>query len=94
MTKKHFIALADAIRRHNESASEHHQDEDRFEEAHLLTLTDFLAEQNPRFNRERWLDYINGKCGKNGGKVKAETYYGSDPVRTYQEKEYKFTQAK
>jgi hypothetical protein len=34
-------------------------------------LADFCKAQNPNFNRDRWLDYIAGKCGKNGGKVKA-----------------------
>jgi hypothetical protein len=31
-------------------------------------LADFCRTQNPRFDRERWLDYIAGKCGPNGGK--------------------------
>jgi hypothetical protein len=57
MTKKHFIALADAIRA------------DRtFTNYQLITLAEFCRDQNPRFDRERWLDYIAGKCGPNGGK--------------------------
>lgn len=31
------------------------------------TLADFCVIQNPRFNRERWLAYIAGECGPNGG---------------------------
>ena len=34
-------------------------------------LADFCAAQNPAFNRERWLAYIAGDCGSNGGKRKA-----------------------
>jgi hypothetical protein len=33
-------------------------------------LADFCASQNSRFDRERWLGYIAGECGPNGGKVK------------------------
>lgn len=68
MTKKHFIALADAIKQHDktwEGRPEHVWTGEQ-----LRTLADFCASQNPRFNRQRWLDYINGRCGKNGGKVK------------------------
>lgn len=61
MTKKHFIALADAIRG-----------------MQPVPLTDwqieqfalFCSNQNPRFNRERWLGYIAGTNGKNGGAIK------------------------
>lgn len=66
MTKKHFIALADAIKANNEWTS----GEEKFHSHQLKVLADFCAEQNPNFNRERWLDYIYGKCDKNGGKVK------------------------
>jgi hypothetical protein len=58
MTKKHFIELADTIR------GDH-----AFDEHHLNVLADFCQSQNPHFNRNRWLGYIKGECGKNGGKV-------------------------
>ncbi len=61
MTKKHFIELADLIR-----ARPH-----CFDNLAVLSLADFCQDQNPRFDRQRWLDYIAGRCGKNGGKVKA-----------------------
>jgi hypothetical protein len=61
MTKKHFIQLADTIKE-NPSA---------FTWPSINTLADFCKAQNPNFNRDRWLDYIAGKCGKNGGRVKA-----------------------
>jgi hypothetical protein len=63
MTKKHFIALADAIKTYNAL-----QDESTISEPVIEALTDFCAAQNPRFNRERWLGYVAGTNGKNGGK--------------------------
>lgn len=38
-----------------------------FDDAAIFALANFLATQNPDFKGERWLDYINGKCGPNGG---------------------------
>jgi hypothetical protein len=61
MSKKHFIALADAIKKNQYV---------HFTDVQLGFLADFLKSQNPRFNADRWLDYIAGKCGPNGGKVK------------------------
>jgi len=66
MSKKDFIALADMIRTHNREFLENY----RFNEMHLIALAEWCREQNPRFMRERWLDYIAGKCGKNGGAIK------------------------
>jgi hypothetical protein len=76
MTKKHFIALADAIRNYNDpdnicrrsaqlSDSDGHYFD--FTEAQIEALADFCQAQNPDFNRERWLGYIAGTNGKNGG---------------------------
>lgn len=56
MTKKHFIALADHIR------------QGVYPKNQILQLADFCQSQNPQFNRERWLAYIAGECGPNGGK--------------------------
>jgi hypothetical protein len=66
MTKKHFIELADAIKDYN-CEGQH----DNFTPRQLYALAFFCEQQNPNFNRERWLDYIAGKCGANGGKVKS-----------------------
>ena len=66
MTKKHFIALADAIRSHQWVFGTQYE----FELEQLETLADFCKSQNPQFNRELWLDYIAGKCGPRGGKLK------------------------
>lgn len=65
MSKKHFIALADHIKYHNDTH------DTKFTEPHIRSLAAFMAQQNPRFNRERWLAYIAGECGPNGGRVKA-----------------------
>ena len=61
MTKRHFIALADAIIAHNRT------EPIPFTPTQLDTLAWFCASENPNFNRQRWLDYIAGKCGPNGG---------------------------
>lgn len=64
MTKKHFIALADQIIETNRIFANK-----PFTPTAISTLADFCAAQNPNFNRERWLGYIAGENGKNGGKV-------------------------
>lgn len=63
MSKKHFIELADHIRIHNNGA----EYPDMFGSEQIRALADFCQSQNPRFNRERWLGYIAGTCGPNGG---------------------------
>jgi hypothetical protein len=60
MSKKDFIALADHIRNENTHGF-------AFSPEQLRELAAFLRDQNPRFNRERWLSYIAGECGPNGG---------------------------
>ena len=71
MTKKHFIALADAVRntepinlkQKDARATNEHRQWERDRDM----LADFCASQSPRFNRERWLAYVAGECGPNGG---------------------------
>lgn len=70
MSKKDFIALADMIRYHNANVFDPNGNM-KFNERHLIALAEWCREQNPRFMRERWLDYIAGKCGKNGGRIAA-----------------------
>jgi len=75
MSKKDFIALADLIREHNRVASTPSYIEAGiaapiFTESQIDTLAVFCKQQNPNFMRDRWLDYIAGNCGKNGGAVK------------------------
>ena len=68
MTKKHFIALADHIR--DATITTGGISRPLFDRDQLDVLAHFCKEQNSQFDRERWLDYIAGKCGKNGGTIK------------------------
>lgn len=68
MTKKHFIELADYIKMHNQSAK--HEQANPFLADHLETLARFCTHQNYDFKKERWLSYIAGECGSNGGTIK------------------------
>lgn len=81
MTKKHFIELAQVLKRqqpveqcHEGRGPQHGKHcyltcQNSWK--HMVTaMADFCQSQNPRFNRERWLAYINGSCGPNGGKRK------------------------
>jgi len=69
MTKKQFVVLADSIREHNRLAK--FNGENAFTDDQLAALARFCASENPRFKRERWLDYIAGQCGPNGGTIAA-----------------------
>jgi hypothetical protein len=64
MSKKDFIALADMIRAARTS------NPDAFRNGEVLELANFCRQQNSSFMRDRWLDYIDGKCGKSGGALK------------------------
>lgn len=70
MTKKDFIALANAIKEHNAKVG-CDADYSFFSDNQLQTIADFCGGTNPNFNRDRWFGYIRGECGSNGGKVKA-----------------------
>ncbi len=71
MTKKHFIALADAIRQlgypPNGVPNNH---EDRLTYTQIEFLADFFAAQFPAFCRERWIAYITGAKTSTTGKTK------------------------
>ncbi len=69
MSKKHFIALADMLRTARMGATGT-PSVNPFKQEHIEFLADFCQSQNPRFNRQRWLDYIAGECGPNGGSIK------------------------
>ena len=74
MSKKDFIALADAIKEHNRIADQRERfgstKDHFFSEDQISSLADFCEDQNPNFKRDRWLDYIAGNCGPNGGAIK------------------------
>ena len=55
MSKKDFIALADALR------------ESGATQTVLDAIAALCAADNPRFNRARWFGYIKGTCGPSGG---------------------------
>lgn len=84
MTKKDFIALTDALHhsmpvkgchggrgwRHSEACYELCFDSWQRD---VNEIARTLEHDNPKFNREHWLDYIAGKCGPNGGAKPATT---------------------
>lgn len=70
MSKKDFIALADTIKQHRQAFLNNVDESITFGDQLVETLANFCASQNPRFNRDRWLGYIAGTNGPNGGKVK------------------------
>jgi hypothetical protein len=70
MTKKDFIALADAIRKSNKDDNITALMRPLFTWGHLEILADFCKRQNRRFDRKKWIGYIEGLNGPNGGKVK------------------------
>jgi hypothetical protein len=73
MTKKHFIAMADAIRHHNHKSEQSGgMYGEPFTMSQIATLGQLCKSQNPNFNPERWRDYIAGKCGPNGGEIKLD----------------------
>jgi hypothetical protein len=59
MSKKDFIALADAVKGMSVYAP--------LTAVQIAVLADFCQDQNPAFMRDRWINYIAGNCGKNGG---------------------------
>jgi hypothetical protein len=69
MSKKHFIALADFIRDRLDIV---------FDAKSIIALADFCQSQNPRFNRRRWLGYIGGANGPNGGEIKKPRHHVRD----------------
>lgn len=78
MTKQHFVALADMIRECKPVSAQINGQSDfgsgidagAMRQWQYMTdkLADLCEYQSPRFNRQRWLDYIAGTVGPNGGK--------------------------
>jgi hypothetical protein len=60
MSKKNFIRLAQYL-------ADTKQYCEPFTQAQIEHLANFCHEQNPAFKRERWISYIAGECGPNGG---------------------------
>ena len=71
MSKKDFIALADAIKRQQDDLARKGIIEyPAYGEYWIDVLADFCKSRNSRFLRDRWVGYIRGENGPNGGKVK------------------------
>lgn len=70
MSKKDFIALADTIRNANKLAAEFDHPP-VFSKDAIEELAAFCRSQNSNFNWSRWIDYIAGECGPNGGRIAA-----------------------
>lgn len=68
MSKKDFIAIANEIKAYTTRLSG--TNEPPFTDAQLAVLAQAFQRCNPRFNAVRWLGYINGDYGPNGGEVK------------------------
>lgn len=69
MTKKHFIALADAVRVGfdiNANRKAEYRDTGQVP-PQIEALARFCRAQNPSFNYARWYGYIYGLNGPNGG---------------------------
>jgi len=45
----------------------------------MCTLCDFMKATNPRFDRDRWLAYVSGAAGPNGGKRQKAPDVSLDP---------------
>jgi len=64
MTKKDYILVADVLRRL-------FAQKETFTTGDMLdALADAFRQINPRFNTGRWMDYILGRCGPNGGEIR------------------------
>lgn len=76
MSKKHFIRLAEVVRDTKPPIRNSDMDGEewltrgaRMAQWDIMrdALADFCLEQNPAFNRARWLGYIAGENGPSGG---------------------------
>ena len=78
MSKKHFIELADCLIRTRPNKSSFDMDSASDASTYLDckaqwdrdvdAVADVCIASNPRFDYQRWLAYISGECGPNGGK--------------------------
>lgn len=64
MTKKDFIHLADHISVAEMGGCE------GFSNHQISYLAKFCKQNNPAFKTDRWINYIMGNCGPNGGEIK------------------------
>lgn len=69
MTKRHFIALADGLRSILYAPPGFVRFTVEQREALLKEMCHFCREQNPNFDEEIFLGYIEGTCGPSGGTI-------------------------
>jgi len=62
MSKKNFIALADALR----------PVKDQITPEVMRAIIEFCRSQNYNFKAGLFEEYLNGRCGPCGGKIKGE----------------------
>jgi hypothetical protein len=62
MTKKTFIALAEWLKKPAGYC-------EPFTDKQIGHIADFCKSQNPNFLKDRFIGYIKGTCGPNGGHV-------------------------
>lgn len=70
MTKKNFVSLGSAIKAHNKRASTAYGRIVPFLDCHIKTLVEWQREQSVKFKESRWTDFVGGRCGPNGGRIK------------------------
>ncbi len=69
MTKKTFIAIANSLIATRPVGTLLTQIQLEQWEAQVKAMADTLGASNPAFKRQRWLDYVHGKCNGNGGVI-------------------------
>lgn len=67
MTKRDFVALADAIRENFDERTLNAASGRQMAWLMADALVRFCRTQNSRFDETRWRDYLAGKRGPNGG---------------------------
>jgi hypothetical protein len=81
MTKKHFIDLANRMRELEDQYALYAEDIANEEggECNIRylplvevrrMLTAFCKAHNPAFKRTLWLEYLSGRCGPSGGRIR------------------------
>jgi hypothetical protein len=70
MTQKHIMLLGDFIRTHNVKVAHDCPSLTPFRFEHFMTLCSFMESVNPRFNRQKWLEYV-GAIGLHKSEITA-----------------------
>lgn len=70
MTKKDFIALADALRETLIKSADKNGCDLVDRNDVIDDIVSFCKAQNSNFKENRWREYLAGNCGPNGGQIK------------------------